>query len=83
MSLIRKLTFFVFLNLSMSPLSIYLYYQFAADSQPASQDSPFDELALSILIISVGNISKPLTEYFSVGRVTRRLAFYYQRFLDD
>ncbi len=42
LSLIRKLTFFVFLNLSMSPLSIYLYQQFAAAAPPPANDTPFD-----------------------------------------
>lgn len=60
-SLIRKLTFFVFLNLSMSPFSIYLYYQFSSNDPVNPDDTPFDELCLSILIICIGNIFKPLT----------------------
>jgi hypothetical protein len=82
LSLIRKLTFFVFLNLSMSPLSIYLYQQFAAAAPPPN-DTPFDELALSVLIITIGNISKPLTEYLNIGRLLKRLSFWYQRFLEE
>jgi hypothetical protein len=83
LSLIKKLTFFVFLNLSMSPFSIYLYYQFSSTNTVKPNDTPFDELCLSILIICIGNISKPLTEYFNIGRLIKRIGFYYQRFLDE
>lgn len=81
LSLIRKLTFFVFLNLSMSPFSIYLYYEFSSNDVVNPNDTPFDELCLSILIISIGNITKPLMEYLNVGRILKRVRFWYQRFL--
>lgn len=81
LSLIRKLTFFVFLNLSMSPFSIYLYYEFSSNDAVNPNDTPFDELCLSILIISIGNITKPLMEHLNVGRILKRLKFWYQRFL--
>lgn len=79
----RKLTFFVFLNLSMSPFSIYLYFQFSSNEVINSNDTPFDELCLSIVIICIGNISKPLMEYFNLGRIFKRCSFYYQRMLGE
>jgi len=59
LSLIKKLTFFIFINLSMSPLAIYLYYQFTNQTEN-SNTSPLDNLIFSVLTISLGNIFKPL-----------------------
>ena len=63
LSLIKKLTFFIFINLSMSPLALYLYYQFFGKEQ--GKTTAFDNLAFSVLTISLGNIFKPLAEYLN------------------
>ena len=77
-SLVRKLTFFIFLNLSMSPLSIYLYQQFINQDQTAAV-TPLDNLCFSVLTICIGNVFKPLAEYFNVQRIVKSIGFYFQR----
>jgi len=58
LSLLKKLTFFIFINLSMSPLAIYLYYKFSDTQQPGTT-TPLDNLAFSVVTICIGNIFKP------------------------
>lgn len=60
LSLVNKLTFFIFVNLSMSPLAIFLYFQFSKEDNPDPAVTPLDTLAFSLLTISLGNIFKPL-----------------------
>jgi hypothetical protein len=60
LSLVKKLTFFVFLNLSMSPLLIYVYNQFMGPEGTTANIHAFDDLCFSVFTISLGNISKPL-----------------------
>lgn len=64
LSLIKKLTFFIFINLSMSPLAIYLYYKFTGQVQ-TQNTTPLDNLIFSVLTISIGNIFKPFAQYFN------------------
>jgi hypothetical protein len=64
LSLIRKLTFFVFLNLSMSPLSIFIYNQVSNSSSDLTSDT--DKLIFSIVLISITNVLKPFAEYFNI-----------------
>lgn len=64
----------------MSPLSIYLYYEFSGEDNPDNAVKPFDSLSFSVLTICLGNISKPLAEYFNIQRIIKFLSFYYQRY---
>lgn len=74
----RKLTFFIFLNLSMSPLSIYIYEEYSL-TQREGELTPLDNLCFSVLVICLGNILKPLAEYFNVARMMRVVGFYFER----
>ena len=47
----------------MSPLALYIYYQFFGKEQ--GKTTAFDNLAFSVLTISLGNIFKPLAEYLN------------------
>ncbi len=77
--MVRKLTFFIFVNLSMSPLAIYLYFSLSHEDNPDPAVTPKDTLAFSLLTISLGNIFKPLAEYFNVQRFIKFIKFYLER----
>lgn len=60
----------------MSPLAIFLYFQFSKDENPDPAVTPQDTLAFSLLTISIGNIFKPLAEYFNVQRFIKFIKFH-------
>ena len=78
LSLVRKLTFFIFINLSMSPVVLYIQSQFVSNPREDEGIDPIDELCFSVLVISVGNLFKPLLEYFNADRLARRLGRWWE-----
>jgi uncharacterized membrane protein len=66
LSLIKKLTFFIFLNLSMSPIIVYIYSQYLNSTGNTGPTSSLDNLGFSVLVICIGNVLKPVLEYFNV-----------------
>jgi hypothetical protein len=62
----------------MSPLSIYIYFEFIGTK--GSQDvTAFDDLCFAVLTLCIGNIFKPFAEYANVQRIVKCLGFYFQR----
>jgi hypothetical protein len=75
LSLVRKLTFFIFLNLSMSPIIVYVYSQYLDSAANTGPTSALDNLGFSVLVICIGNVFKPVLEYFNVERITRYVGY--------
>jgi len=63
----------------MSPLLIYVYNQFIGPEGTTANIHAFDDLCFSVLTISIGNIFKPLAEYFNVQRILKFFGLKYQR----
>ena len=76
MSLVKKITFFMFVNISLMPYAIFIYGKI--DKEIAIKASK-EYLALQIFIISIGNLFKPLLTFFSVERVLKSLKIFLEK----
>ena len=64
-SLLRKLTFFMFINVSISPFLIYLFERLVNEEYGIK---PLDIMSFTILVVALGNCFKPFLSVFSVPR---------------
>ena len=64
-SLLRKLTFFMFINVSISPFFIYLFERLV---QRKYGVEPLDIMSFTVLVVAVGNCFKPFLSLFSIPR---------------
>lgn len=65
LSLIRKITFFMFFNVSISPFLIMLYNRTVNETP---EPLLFNTISLTIILVAVGNFFKPLLTLLSVPR---------------
>lgn len=71
LTLVQKMTTFLFINITFPPLIGYYFSLEKSQEDESVKNAIFSNFCFSVLVLALGNLSKPFPLWFSVERLTK------------